>query len=385
MTCGNSVSMKIPFNKPYATGHELEYINEAVQNSRLSMGGQFTEKCCNWLQERFGSPSVLLTHSCTAALEMAALLLEIGPGDEVIMPSFTFPSTANAFALRGATPVFVDILADTLCMDTGLVEAAITPRTRALAPVHYAGVACHMDALAAISEKHGVPIVEDAAHALFASYHAKPLGSFGAFAALSFHETKNLTSGEGGALLVNDVKYVERAEIILEKGTNRRNFYKGLVDKYRWVDIGSSYGPSELNAAFLWAQMQESEEIQNDRQKTWQLYHSELAPLEDAGYIRRPVIPDGCTHNAHLYYILVDSETTQKELIATMHNQQIYAISHYVPLHDSPAGKKFGRCGSDMDVTISHSQRVIRLPLWIGEQPSAVSRVVESIRQFFKR
>ena len=358
--------MSIKINKPYMTGRELWLISQAHANGHLSGDGQFTRQCHAWLEARTGCRKALLTHSCTAALEMAALLLDLQPGDEVIMPSFTFVSTANAFVLRGAVPVFVDIRPDTLNIDESLIESAITQRTKAICVVHYAGVACEMDVILAIAERHGLGVVEDAAQGIFSTYRGKPLGSIGALGALSFHETKNVISGEGGALLVNDDAMCERAEIVREKGTNRSKFFRGQVDKYTWVDIGSSYLPGEIIAAFLAAQFEEAEEITGKRMAIWNRYHAWAAPLESRGALRRPIIPAHCSHNAHMYYLLLPSLERRTAFIDALRKRDIGAVFHYIPLHSSPAGMRLGRCAGELPVTDSTSDRLVRLPLWVG-------------------
>jgi dTDP-4-amino-4,6-dideoxygalactose transaminase len=358
--------MWIPFNKPHLTGRELQYISEAHHAHHLSGDGAFTRRCSEWLERETGCRRALLTHSCTAALELSAILAGIGPGDEVIMPSFTFVSTANAFALRGGVPVFVDIRDDTLNIDEAKIEAAITPRTKAIVVIHYAGVGCELDAIGRIAERHGLLLIEDAAQALGAKYRGRPLGSFGALAALSFHETKNLISGEGGALLVNRAELAARAEIVREKGTNRSSFLRGEVDKYTWVDIGSSYLPSDIIAAFLWAQMEESSEINRRRQALWARYHEAFADLERHGVARRPVVPAEATHNAHGYFLRLADLDTRTRFIARLRDEGVHAVFHYVPLHDSPAGRKYGRASGALTVTRSASERLVRLPLWLG-------------------
>lgn len=358
--------MKIPFNKPYMTGRELWYIAQAHTEGHLSGDGSFTKKCHTWLEANTGTKKALLTHSCTAALEMAAILADIQPGDEVILPSYTFVSTANAFVLRGAVPVFIDIRPDTLNIDETLIEAAITPRTKAIVPVHYAGVGCEMDVIMAIAERHGLLVIEDAAQGIMSTYKRKPLGTIGHMGAYSFHETKNIISGEGGALLVNDERFIERAEIIREKGTNRSQFFRGQVDKYTWVDVGSSYLPGEVIAAFLWAQMEEAEDITRRRLAVWESYHEALEMLERSGRLRRPIVPEECRHNAHMYYILLGSLERRIEAIARLKAQSISAVFHYVPLHSSPAGMKFGRIAGTLHHTDELSERLLRLPLWVG-------------------
>ncbi|MBN8793563.1 MAG: dTDP-4-amino-4,6-dideoxygalactose transaminase [Stenotrophomonas nitritireducens] len=356
----------IPFNKPYMTGRELSYIAQAHANGHLSGDGKFTKECHAWLKQHTLAHHALLTHSCTAALEMAALLLDLRAGDEVIMPSYTFVSTANAFALRGAIPVFVDIREDTLNIDERLIEAAITPRTKAICVVHYAGVACEMDTIMDIAQRHGLAVVEDAAQAIYSKYKGRPLGGIGNYGALSFHETKNLISGEGGALLVRDPHEGLRAEILREKGTNRSQFFRGQVDKYTWVDLGSSYLPSELVAAFLKAQIEEGESINAQRLAIWDRYHTWAEGHERAGRLRRPVVPAECEHNAHMYYLLLTDLEARTEFIARMKNSGIGAVFHYVPLHTSPAGQKLGRAHEELDNTVALSERLVRLPLWVG-------------------
>jgi dTDP-4-amino-4,6-dideoxygalactose transaminase len=369
----------IPFNKPYMTGKELWYVSQAHANRHLSGDGEFTRKCHGWLEQRIGCAKALLTHSCTAALEMAAILADIQPGDEVIMPSFTFVSTANAFVLRGGVPVFVDVRPDTMNIDETKIEAAITARTRAIVPVHYAGVGCEMDAIMAIARKHDLIVIEDAAQGIMSSYKGRPLGSIGHMAALSFHETKNIISGEGGALLVNDPKFVERAEIIREKGTNRSQFFRGQVDKYTWYDLGSSYLPSELISAFLWAQMEEAAEITRRRLAVWDRYHESFAGLEREGYVRRPVVPESCEHNAHMYYLLLPGLGARTAFISEMKSTGVQTVFHYVPLHSSRAGERFGRAHGTCDITDAQSERLVRLPLWVELTPAMVETVIESV------
>ena len=375
--------MRIPFNKPYMTGKELWYISQAHHLGQLSGDGPFTGKCNEWLEEQICCRKALMTNSCTAALEMAAILADIQPGDEIIMPSYTFVSTANAFVLRGAVPVFVDIRPDTLNIDESKIEAAITGKTRAIVPVHYAGVACEMDTIMAIAERHGLFVIEDAAQGIMCTYKGRPLGSIGHMAALSFHETKNIISGEGGALLINDERFIERAEIIREKGTNRSKFFRGQVDKYTWVDVGSSFLPSELISAFLFAQMEEAHDITRRRMATWNKYHGLLAGLELAGQLRRPVIPADCTHNAHMYYLLVSDLDTRTRLLSFLKEQGILAVFHYVPLHSSPAGQKFGRTCGELALTEKLSDRLIRLPLWVGLGNEDVERICRLTKNFF--
>lgn len=358
--------MNIPFNKPYMTGKELWYIAQAHASGHLSGDGAFTKRCNSWLEQHIGCHKALLTHSCTAGLEMAAILADIQPGDEVIMPSYTFVSTANAFVLRGAVPVFVDIRPDTLNLDETLIEAAITDKTRAIVPVHYAGVACEMDAIMAIADKHGLLVIADAAQAIMSAHKDRPVARLGHMSALSFHETKNIISGEGGAILINDDRFAERAEIIREKGTNRSQFFRGQVDKYTWVDMGSSYLPSELIAAFLWAQMEEAEAITTRRMEIWNSYHAAFENLEKQEVIRRPVIPEDCTHNAHMYYLLLPDIEARSNFISNMNKVGIQTVFHYVPLAESPAGQRFSRSHGNLPVTKDLSDRLVRLPLWLG-------------------
>ena len=369
----------IPFNRPALAGDELKNIQQAIANGHLSGNGPFTKLCQSWIEQRLTCRRALLTHSCTAGLEMAALLTGVGAGDEVIMPSFTFVSTANAFALRGATPVFVDVRPDTLNLDESLVEAAITPRTRAIVPVHYAGVGCEMDEIDRIAKKHGLFVIEDAAQGVMAAYKGRPLGSIGDASALSFHETKNVIAGEGGALVVNRAEWVDRAEILWEKGTNRTLFSQGKIDKYSWIDLGSSYLPSEINAAFLWAQLEHAEAITRRRRAIWDEYHEQLAPLESTGVLRRPIVPAECTPNARMYYVLVAQPSMRPGLISTLDDRGINAVSHYVPLHLAPAGRRFGRPGGSLDVTESIGDRLVRLPLWPAMTGDEISAVINAV------
>ena len=379
MTSGRE---KIPFNWPHMTGKELYYVAMAHFHGRLAGDGPFTQRCHEWLEARTGAKA-LLTHSCTAALEMSALLLDIQPGDEVIMPSYTFVSTANAYVLRGGVPVFVDIRPDTLNLDERLVEQAITPRTRAIAPVHYAGVACEMDAIMSIARKHGLRVAEDAAQGVMASYKGKPLGAIGDLGAFSFHETKNVISGEGGALIVNDPELIARAEIYREKGTDRSRFARGEVDKYTWQDIGSSYLPGELIAAFLWAQLEEAERITAERMKSWAYYHEALEDHERNGVLRRPIVPENCQHNAHMYYVILPPDTDRDAVLKALRREDIDSVFHYVPLHSSPAGQRYGRADGRLEVTQDISSRLIRLPLWVGvtqEQQDHIISVLGRVR-----
>ena len=375
--------MTIPFNRPYMTGTELTNIAQAHANHQLAGDGAFTRRCQEWLEQRTGALKALLTHSCTSALEMAALLVGVKSGDEVIMPSYTFASTANAFVLRGAVPVFVDVREDTLNLDERLVRKAITARTRAIVVVHYAGIACDMEAIMAIAAERSLLVIEDAAQGIMSTYRGRTLGSIGHLGALSFHETKNIISGEGGALLVNDPAFADRAEILWEKGTNRRQFFRGQVDKYTWVDVGSSFLPSELIAAFLWAQMEEASSMTRRRLALWARYHAAFEPLEREGRVRRPRVPPGCEHNAHLYYLLMPSLEQRTALIRDLKARDINAVFHYVPLHSSPAGKRFGRASGTLAVTDGVSERLVRLPMWIGleeYQDRVCDAVAESVR-----
>lgn len=372
---------KIQFNRPYMTGKELFYITEAKFGNMLAGDGPFTKRCHEWLESKSGCEKALLTHSCTAALEMAALLLDIEPGDEVIMPSYTFVSTANAFVLRGGVPVFVDIREDTLNLDERLIEAAITPRTRAIVPVHYAGVACEMDAIMLLAKRYGLNVVEDAAQGVMAYYKGRALGSIGDLGAYSFHETKNVISGEGGALIVNDKAIATRAEIIREKGTDRSRFFRGEVDKYTWQEVGSSFLPGEMTAAFLWAQLEEAERITKHRLEIWQRYHELMSPFEQKGRLRRPFVPVECKHNAHMYYVLLDPDIDRQKLIFELKKNEIYSVFHYVPLHSSPGGKRYGKAHGDLQVTIHQSERLIRLPLWVGLSYEQQERISEVLRK----
>lgn len=371
--------MRIPFNKPYATGNEFGYIQEAIDSMHLSGDGQFTKRCNQWLKVHCATPKALLTHSCTAALEMAAILLDIQPDDEVILPSFTFVSSANAFVLRGAKVVFVDIRPDTLNIDETLVSEAITPKTKAICAVHYAGVGCEMDALSKTAEENKIALIEDAAQGLMSTYKGTPLGSIGALGCVSFHETKNVISGEGGALLINKPEYYERAEIIREKGTNRSAFFRGEVDKYTWVDIGSSFLPSELVAAFLWAQLEKAEIITQQRLALWQRYWDAFESAEQQGLVRRPYIPADCSHNAHMFYLLFESLEVRTKVIRALKDKGLHAVFHYVPLHSSPAGLRFGRTVGALPHTQRTSDTLLRLPLWVGLTESIVDEIAEVV------
>ena len=367
--------MHIPFVRPFLTGREIEYLADSLSSGHLAGDGPFTMHCNGWIEERLQCRKALLTHSCTGALEMAAILAELQQGDEVIMPSFSFVSTANAVVLRGAVPVFVDIRADTLNLDESKIEAAITSRTRAIVPVHYAGVGCEMDAIMDIAARHGLLVIEDAAQALTSTYRDRPLGAIGHMGALSFHETKNLVSGEGGALIIQDERVLPRAEIIREKGTNRKQFLHGQVDKYSWVDVGSSFLPSDLLAAVLWAQLQGADTIMVRRHTLWSGYHAAFAELEASGRIRRPIVPDHCGHNAHMYYLLLRDPADRTRFIAALKELGIQTVFHYIPLHDAPAGRKYGRSDGELPVTRHVADRLVRLPLWAGLE----DRVLEVI------
>ena len=371
---------QIGFNKPYMVGRELSYIAEAHFKGMLAGDGRFTRHCQDWLERQTGTHRALLTHSCTAALEMAAILADIRPGDEVIMPSYTFVSTANAFLLRGAVPVFVDIRADDLNLDERKIEAAITPRTRAIVPVHYAGVGCQMDEIMKIADRFRLLVIEDAAQGIMATYRDRALGSIGHFGTLSFHETKNIIAGEGGALLINDPVFAERAEIIREKGTNRSLFFRGQIDKYTWVDIGSSYLPGEIIAAFLWAQMEEAEAISTRRMALWKRYHEGLKGLEEVGRVRRPLIGADSRHNAHMYYLILRDLADRTAFIDAMRAEGVSCVFHYVPLHSSPMGREVGRTAGTLDVTTNLAERLVRLPLWLGIEPH-LDRVIELIHR----
>jgi dTDP-4-amino-4,6-dideoxygalactose transaminase len=372
-------SPKIPFNRPALVGRELEYVREVLESRHLSGDGPFSKRCSARLEEMTGSPKALLTHSCTAALEMAALLAEVGPGDEVIMPSYTFVSTANAFVLTGATPVFVDIRDDTLNLDEAMVADAVTPRTRAIVPVHYAGVGCAMAELRSIAERHGLLVIEDAAQGVGARWRGQPLGTLGDMGCLSFHETKNVVSGEGGALLVNRPALIERAEIIREKGTNRSRFFRGQVDKYTWVDVGSSYLPSDILAAVLLSQLEGAEMLREMRLAHWARYHEAFERFERDGRLRRPFIPPDCEHNGHMYYLRLRSLAERTALIGALVERDIHPVFHYIPLHSSPAGRRYGRAHGDaLPVTDLVSDTLVRLPLWPDLGPD-IDRVIDAV------
>ncbi len=371
---------EIPFNRPRLIGTEHRYLQEAIATGKISGNGMFAGRCATWLCDRVGARAAFLTPSCTAALEMAAILAGVGPGDEVIVPTFTFVSTANAFACHGATPVFVDADERTLNLDVDAVARAITPRTRAVVVMHYGGVACEMDAVMELAARHLLLVIEDAAHALPAAYRGRPLGSIGHLATFSFHETKNIQCGEGGALLVNDPALVERAEIVQEKGTNRTAFFRGDADRYTWLDLGSSYLMSEVSAAFLWAQIEEADATTAERRRIWSRYHDAFAELEQGGVVRRPGVPDGCEHSGHLYYLLLGDEPERDALIAALARAGVHAVFHYVPLGSSPAGRRFGREPEPSLRAESLSRRLVRLPLWVGMDASDVARVVDGTR-----
>ena len=374
----------IDFNIAPFTGNELEYIKQAVENHKICGDGEFTKRCSRWLEERTGIPKVLLTTSCTHATEMAALLCDIQPGDEVIMPSYTFVSTADAFVLRGATVVFVDIRPDTMNIDEGLIEDAITERTKAIVPVHYAGVACEMDTIMEIAQRHDLKVVEDAAQGVMSTYKGKSLGTIGDYGCYSFHETKNYSMGEGGALLIHDASKIEDAEIIREKGTNRSKFFRGQIDKYTWMNVGSSYLPSELNAAYLWAQLEQAEQINDRRLAIWNHYNEELECLEKQEYIRRPVIPDGCKHNAHMFYIKAKDLDTRTRLITFLKEQGIQAVFHYIPLHTAPVGQKFGRFHGNDIYTTKESEALVRLPLFYSLEDAQVEYIIDKVKEFYR-
>ncbi len=372
----------ISFNVPPVTGKELTYIEQAIANKKISGDGPFTKKCNQWLEETTGTAKALLTTSCTHATEMAALLCDIQPGDEVIMPSYTFVSTADAFVLRGAKAVFVDIRPDTMNIDERLIENAVTEKTKAIVPVHYAGVSCKMDEINAIAKRHNLFVVEDAAQAICSTYKGQPCGTLGDFGCYSFHETKNLSMGEGGAILIRDPKYAEKAEIIREKGTNRSKFFRGEIDKYTWVEAGSSYLPSELNAAYLWAQMEIADQVMADRMNSWNIYYEELKDLEERGIVELPHIPEDCVHNAHMFYLKAADLDERTRLIDYLKAHDVNAVFHYVPLHSAPAGQKLGVfCGEDR-YTTKESERLVRLPLWygMGDKPHTVA---EAVRSFY--
>lgn len=373
----------IHFNVPPFIGTEFEYMKQAVANHKICGDGPFTKKCDEWLEKRFDAKKVMLTTSVSSALDMAALLCGIKTGDEVILPSFTFSSTANAFVLAGAKLVFVDIRPDTMNIDETKIEAAVTEKTKVICPVHYAGVACEMDVIMDIAKRHNIKVVEDAAQGVMSTYKGKALGTIGDFGCYSFHETKNYSMGEGGAIVINNENYIEKAEILREKGTNRSQFFRGQVAKYNWVDFGDSYLQSDLNAAYLWAQLEQADKINNNRLKTWNTYYNALKPLADRGVLELPVVPEDCIHNAHMFYIKCKDLKTRQDFIEYMRKNDILCVFHYVPLHTAPAGKKFGRfCGVD-EHTTSDSDRLVRLPLYYDIDKNDLKKVIEKILEFF--
>ena len=374
----------IDFNVPPFTGKELEYMQQAIKNKKICGDGEFTKKCSHWMEEKFQANHVLLTTSCTHALEMAAVLTQVKPGDEVILPSYTFVSTADAFVQRGATLVFVDIRPDTMNLDERLIEDAITDKTKVIVPVHYAGVGCAMDEIMEIAARHHLMVVEDAAQGIYAYYKGRALGTIGDFGCYSFHETKNYSMGEGGALVFQNNDFLEKAEIIREKGTDRSKFFRGQVDKYRWMDYGSSYLPSDLNAAYLWAQLEMADTIRKDRLDSWNYYNEELRPLAEAGYIEQPFIPDYADHNAHMYYIKTKDLETRGRLIDFMRKHDILTVFHYVPLHSAPAGKKFGRFHGEDKYTTKESERLVRLPMYYHLKEEDREQVVKAIQEFYE-
>ena len=375
----------IAFNVPPFTGKEMEYIKQAVDAQKICGDGQFTKNCNHWLEDKTGSKKVLLTTSCTHATELAALLAEIKAGDEVIMPAYTFVSTADAFVLRGATPVFVDIRPDTMNMDETLIEAAITDKTKAIVPVHYAGVSCEMDTIMALAKKYNLLVIEDAAQGIMSTYKGQPLGSIGDFGCFSFHETKNFSMGEGGAILIKDEKYIEDAEIYREKGTNRSKFFRGQIDKYTWVNFGSSYLPSELNAAYLWAQLEIADKITDARMARWNQYNTLLQPLADKGLIELPYIPEHCTHNAHMFYIKTKDIDERGKLISYLKENDILAVFHYIPLHTAPAGLKYGRFHGKDNYTTKESERLLRLPMFYTLKEEEVDYICEKVKAFYTK
>ncbi len=373
----------IGFNVPPVIGTEEEYVKQAIEAHKICGDGKFTKKCKEWMENKFNAEEVLLTTSCSSALEMSALLADIKPGDEVIMPAFTFVSTANAFVLRGAKIVFVDIRPDTMNIDENLIEAAITDRTKAIVPVHYAGVACEMDKILGIAKKHNLLVIEDAAQGVMAKYKDKYLGTIGDIGCYSFHETKNYSSGEGGAVVFKDNRYTEMAEIIREKGTNRSKFFRGQVDKYTWVECGSSYLPSDINAAYLWAELEQADKINDNRLATWNYYNENLKILEDEGYIQRPYIPEECKHNAHMYYIKAKDLEERTNLIKYLKENGVQAVFHYIPLHTAPAGIKYGRFNGEDKYTTKESNRLLRLPMYYNLQKEDAEKVVQTIKDFY--
>ena len=377
--------MKIPFNIPPYVGTEEKYISEAIAARKICGDGAFTKKCSEWLENNTGACRVLLTTSCTHATEMAALLADIRPGDEVIMPSYTFVSTADAFVLRGAVPVFVDIRPDTMNIDETLIEEAITEKTRAIVPVHYAGVSCEMDTIMDIARRHGLTVIEDAAQGVMSTYKGRPLGTIGDYGCFSFHETKNYSMGEGGAILIRDPAMVEMAEIIREKGTNRSKFFRGQVDKYTWVNFGSSYLPSELNAAYLWAQLEHADEIFEDRMISWNRYYEGLASLSAEEKIELPHVPDGCGHNAHMFYLKTKDLEERTSLISYLKDREIMSVFHYIPLHSAPAGLQYGRFHGEDRFTTKESERLLRLPMYFGLRAEQIERVCKAVKEFYAK
>lgn len=374
----------INFNVPPFTGKELEYIKQAIEAHKICGDGEFTKKCNAWIENKTMSSKALLTTSCTHALEMAAILSDIKEGDEVIMPSYTFVSTADAFVMRGAKVIFVDIRPDTMNINENLIENAITNKTKAIVPVHYSGVACEMDKIIEIANKYNLIVIEDAAQSIMSTYKGKSLGAIGNFGCYSFHETKNYSMGEGGAILIKDKKYTEKAEIIREKGTNRSKFFRGQIDKYTWVDFGSSYLPSELNAAYLYAQLEIADKINNNRLKSWNLYYEGLKNLYKKGIIELPIVPENCVHNAHMFYIKVKDIYERTNLIDYLKDKNILTVFHYIPLHSSPAGKRFGRFNGNDIYTTNESERLLRLPMYYGLTENNIFEIVSNIESFYK-
>ena len=374
----------INFNVPPYIDTALDYIKECVANQKICGDGAYTKKCNEWIEKRTGTTKALLTTSCTHATELAAILSGVGPGDEVIMPSYTFVSTADAFVLRGAVPVFVDIRPDTMNIDEKKIEAAITPKTKGIVPVHYAGVACEMDTIMDIANRHNLWVIEDAAQGVMSTYKGKALGTFGNFGAFSFHETKNYSMGEGGALLIRDEKDIENAEIVREKGTNRSKFYRGQIDKYTWVDQGSSYLPSDMNAAYLYAQLEVADKINDARLKLWNRYYERLSVLKEAGKIELPTVPEGCVHNAHMFYIKAADLEERTAFIDFMKKNEILTVFHYIPLHTAPAGVRFGRFDGKDEYTTKESERLARLPLYYGLKEEQVDYICDKVCEFYK-
>ena len=374
----------IPFNIPPFTGKEMDYIRQAVENQKICGDGPYTKKCSEWIEQKTGTAKCLLTTSCTHATELAALLADVKEGDEVIMPAYTFVSTADAFVLRGAKPVFVDIRPDTMNIDETLIEDAITPHTKAIVPVHYAGVACEMDTIMDIAKHHHLLVIEDAAQGIMSTYKGQALGAIGDFGCFSFHETKNYSMGEGGALLIKDPKYVEEAEIIREKGTNRSKFYRGQIDKYTWVNYGSSYLPSDMNAAYLWAQLELADQINEKRLSLWNHYRELLTPLKEQGYIELPTVPEGCVHNAHMFYIKAKDLEERTRLIDFLKKNEIWSVFHYIPLHTAPAGMKFGEFHGEDRYTTKESERLCRLPMYYSLELDQVDYIVSKVKEFYQ-